>query len=51
MSIEPNPTKLTWTSDAEGNFVAHAWFESLSDELRITNGFEVETLRSNTFDQ
>ena len=50
MSIEPRPTQLTWASDAEGNFAAYAWFERLTEKLRITTRFEVETLRKNTFD-
>jgi transglutaminase-like putative cysteine protease len=50
MSIDPKPTTLTWASDADGNFTAYAWFERLTEQLRIVTQFEVETLRNNTFD-
>lgn len=50
LSIEPEPVKLTWALDAEGNLAAHAWFEDLTRELRVATQFEVETLRENTFD-
>ena len=50
MLVEPGPATQTWASDAEGNSAAYAWFDRLTDELRISTRFEVETLRKNTFD-
>ena len=48
--IEPKPVLLSHCLDAEGNSVAHAWFEGATTRLEITSKFEIETLRSNPFD-
>ena len=50
LSLNPEPTLLTETTDAEGNDVAHAWFSDRTDSLTVCTTFEVETLRENPFD-
>lgn len=50
LSLNPEPTLLTETTDAEGNDVAHAWFSDRTDSLTVRTAFEVETLRENPFD-
>jgi len=48
--IEPKPVRLSWVLDGEGNSVAYAWFEGLTETLDITSACEAETFRNNTFD-
>jgi len=50
MRVEPEPSALSWTLDAEGNSVAWALFYELTDSLLVETQVEVETLRSNPFD-
>lgn len=50
LSVTPKPVGLSSTIDAEGNLAAVAWFDDLTEELRIASQFEAETLRRNTFD-
>ena len=50
LSLNPEPTLLTETTDAEGNDVALAWFSDRTDSLKVCTAFEVETLRENPFD-
>lgn len=50
IALEPKPSLLAETVDAEGNDVAHAWFSDMTDSLAVRTDFVVETLRSNPFD-
>lgn len=50
IAVEPAPSLLTETVDAEGNDVAYAWFLDATDFLSVRTEFEVETLRVNPFD-
>lgn len=50
LSVVPAPVRLSSTIDAEGNVATYAWFDDLTEELRIVSQFEAETLRPNTFD-
>ncbi len=50
LEIEPKPSVWTEAADAEGNDIAHAWFEDSAESLVVKSEFEVETLRSNPFD-
>ena len=50
LAIDPQPSKVAGSSDAEGNVVTHAWFAGTTDALTVTSEFEVETLRENAFD-
>ena len=50
LAIEPKPAGLSWALDAEGNSVAYAWFEGLTDTLQVTSEFGAETFRNNVFD-
>ena len=50
LSVEPKPSVLTQTVDADGNDVAYAWFEEPTDSLEIATDFAVDTLRDNPFD-
>ena len=48
--IDPLPTMVSETLDAENNGVHQAWFEGATSDLIATTRFEVETLRANPFD-
>jgi transglutaminase-like putative cysteine protease len=50
LEIDPQPTRTSGASDAEGNVVTHAWFAGRTDALTVTSAFEVETLREDPFD-
>jgi transglutaminase-like putative cysteine protease len=50
LQIEPKPVGLSEYTDQEGNCVANAWFNGLTDSLVVTTTSQVETLRSNPFD-
>lgn len=50
LAVEPTPSLLTETVDAEGNDVAFAWFLKPTDSLSVKTEFSVETLRENAFD-
>ena len=50
IAVEPAPSLLTETVDAEGNDVAYAWFLDSTDFVSVKTEFEVETLRENPFD-
>ncbi len=50
LAIEPAPARLSHALDSEGNSVACAWFEGLTERLEIVSRLEVETLRRNPFD-
>ncbi len=50
MEAEPRPAGLTDGLDLEGNSVIHAWFDGVTDFLRVGSILEVETRRSNPFD-
>ena len=50
IAVEPAPSLLTETVDAEGNDVAYAWFLDPTDFVSVKTEFEVETLRENPFD-
>jgi transglutaminase-like putative cysteine protease len=48
--IDPLPSMVSGSSDAEGNVVTHAWFGGTTDALTVTSSFEVEATRVNPFD-
>ncbi len=48
--IEPPPAGLAEFAEAEGNSVVRAWFDGVTDTLRLSASCAVETLRSNPFD-
>ena len=50
IQLDPRPSTLVETIDAEGNDVAHAWFSGKTESLQVRTEFEVETLRGNPFD-
>ncbi len=50
LQIEPRPAGLSESLDVEGNSVAHALFDGLTEALRATSQCEIETLRVNPFD-
>lgn len=50
LQIEPKPAGLSECLDVEGNCAVHAWFDGLTESLRVKAGCEVETLRKNPFD-
>jgi len=50
LRVEPKPSALTEYLDAEGNTVAHAWFEGTTPTLSIVTRSKVETVRANPFD-
>ncbi len=50
LQIDPAPAGRTECLDQDGNVVVHAWFRGTTEELRVLNSFEVETLRKNPFD-
>ena len=50
LAVEPKPSVWTEATDAEGNDIAHAWFDGLSESLVVKSTFEVETLRLDPFD-
>ena len=50
LELDPRPALLAEAVDPEGNDVAHAWFEALTETLEIRTDFEIETLRTNPFD-
>ena len=50
LDLEPEPVGRAPCLDAEGNVVVHAWFDALTERLRVVSGFEVDTQRQNPFD-
>src|ERR671926_822557 len=50
LQLEPEPVGRAPCLDAEGNVVVHAWFDALTERLRVVSGFEVETQRQNPFE-
>jgi transglutaminase-like putative cysteine protease len=50
LTIEPKPAGLAECLDLEGNVVTYAWFDRLTDSLRVSTQSEIETLRENPFD-
>ncbi len=50
LQMEPNPAGLSECLDVEGNCAIHAWFDGLTESLRVLTRCEVETLRENPFD-
>jgi transglutaminase-like putative cysteine protease len=50
LSVDPAPEGLVQHLDPEGNDVACAWFNGLTETLTLTTSFELETLRINPFD-
>lgn len=50
LKIDPAPTLITDCLDLEGNLVTHAWFQGVTDRLKVTSRFTVETVRANPFD-
>ena len=50
LEVDPTPMRLSDALDAEGDSVACAWFDALTDHLTIRTRLEAETLRSNPFD-
>ncbi len=50
LQMEPKPAGLSECLDVEGNCAIHAWFDGLTESLRVKAGCEVETLRKNPFD-
>jgi transglutaminase-like putative cysteine protease len=50
LDVQPKPTLLSETLDAEGNPVAHAWFSGTTESLELRVSFEAETFKENPFD-
>ena len=50
IEVAPEPAGLWHYTDAEGNSVAKAWFEGLTDTLVLQTRFLVRTLRPNPFE-
>lgn len=48
--VEPEPAGISDGIDAEGNPFHLAWFNDLTESLRITSSYVVETLKANPFD-
>lgn len=49
VEIDPKPVRFEEALDGEGNNVAYAWFNDLTDHLRIRTSLQAETLRTNPF--
>ncbi len=50
LQMEPKPAGLSESLDVEGNCVVHAWFDGLTESLRVMTRCKVQTLRENPFD-
>ena len=50
IQLDPEPSRLTETVDAEGNDGVHAWFSDMTASLAIRTDFSIETLREDPFD-
>mgnify|MGYP002622874244 CR=1 FL=1 len=50
MQVHPQPTGMSHCMDAEGNHLAHLWFDGLHEELTVAIRAHVQTLRANPFD-
>jgi transglutaminase-like putative cysteine protease len=50
LRVTPEPMGLSETLDPEGNRVAIAWFDGVTDRLAVTTRIRVRTLRQNPFD-
>ena len=50
IQLDPRPSLVAETVDAEGNDVVHVWFSDMTDSLGVRTDFVVETLRANPFD-
>ena len=50
LHLDPEPSTLTETLDAEGNALQRCWFAGPTDHLTIETRFSVENFRSNPFD-
>ncbi len=48
--VQPRPVGWSECVDLEGNAVAHAWFDVLTESLTVISTFTVETLRTNPYD-
>ena len=48
--VQPRPHGWSECVDLDGNAVAHAWFDGVTDSLTVVGTAAVETLRSNPFD-
>ena len=47
--IDPEPSQYEEALDAEGNSIAYAWFNDLTDHLTVRTRLEAETFRVNPF--
>jgi transglutaminase-like putative cysteine protease len=50
LRITPEPLTLSYALDFEGNTIAHASFDALTDTFVVEASFGVETVRKNAFD-
>jgi transglutaminase-like putative cysteine protease len=50
LTIQPRPVGLSDCLETEGNCAVSAWFDELTESLRVMARCEVETLRENPFD-
>jgi len=48
--VQPRPVGWSECVDLDGNAVAHAWFDVLTESLTVISTFTVETLRTNPYD-
>jgi len=50
LRVQPRPLGWSEELDLDGNAVARAWFDGLTDSLTVASTFTIETLRINPFD-
>jgi transglutaminase-like putative cysteine protease len=48
--VQPRPVGWSECLDLDGNAVANAWFDVLTESLTVVSTFTVETLRANPYD-
>jgi transglutaminase-like putative cysteine protease len=48
--VQPRPVGWSECVDLDGNAIAHAWFDVLTESLTVISTFTVETLRANPYD-
>lgn len=48
--VQPRPVGWSECVDLDGNAIAHAWFDVLTESLMVISTFTVETLRANPYD-
>jgi len=48
--VQPRPVGWSECVDLDGNAVAHAWFDVLTESLTVVSTFTVDTLRTNPYD-